>query len=135
MMDTRENGPVAVPQAVQSVLDAYAAGFDDFDAEAVADCFAYPATLWQGGRGNVFDDAEDLIENIEALLDIFEREEIVHSSFRIKDAAFGKDSGTALLSWRQERADGDAALEFTCRYLFVRDGEDGSWRIATTVTD
>ncbi|WP_062226568.1 DUF4440 domain-containing protein [Aureimonas frigidaquae] len=135
MMDTDLGGSITVPADVQSVLDAYAAGFDDFDAEAVAECFAYPATLWQGGRGNVFDDEEDLIENVEALLDIFEREEIVHSTFRIEDAAFGQDSGAALLSWRQERADGEAALEFTCRYLFIRDGEDGAWRIATTVTD
>ena len=45
---------------IRALFSAYAAGFDDADAEAVTALFAWPATIWQFGAGHVFEDAEEL---------------------------------------------------------------------------
>lgn len=134
-MDTAGQGATTAKDEAISLFTDYAEGFDDFDCDAVAACFVFPATLWQGGRGNVFADDDELVENIEALLDVFEREEIVHTRFEILELTGGEESANAVVRWRQERADGEAALEFSCRYLLVRAGPGGGFRIASTVTD
>lgn len=134
-MDTAGQGTVTAREEAVSLFTDYAEGFDDFDSDAVAACFAFPATLWQSGRGNLFADEDELIENIEALLEVFEREEIVHSRFEILELTAGPDSANAVVHWRQERADGDVALEFSCRYLLVRDVDGEGFRIVSTVTD
>ncbi|WP_427025055.1 nuclear transport factor 2 family protein [Aureimonas ureilytica] len=121
--------------AIESLFTAYAAGFDDFDAEAIIACFQFPVTIWQSGRGNVFDDEDELAENVEALLAVFEREEIVQSRFEIVEAAGDGGAAFAVLDWRQEREDGEAALEFRCRYALVRDETGRGWRIALAVND
>ncbi len=121
--------------AIESLFESYAAGFDDFDADAIIDCFRFPVTIWQSGRGNVFNDEEELAENVEALLAVFEREEIVQSRFEIVEAAGDEGSAFAVIDWRQERGDGEAALEFRCRYALVRDEAGTGWRIALAVND
>ncbi len=121
--------------AIESLFEAYAAGFDDFDAEAILACFQFPVTIWQSGRGNVFNDEEELAENVDALLAVFEREEIVQSRFDIVEAAGDDGAAFAVLDWRQERDDGEAALEFRCRYALVRDETGTAWRIALAVTE
>lgn len=120
--------------AITELFQAYAEGFDDFDAQSIADCFAFPVTIWQSGRGNVFADRDELLENIEALLAVFEREEIVRSDFDVLEANTDGVASYAVLQWRQEREDGEAALEFACRYTLVR-SEDAPWRIALAVND
>ena len=121
--------------AIETLFERYAAGFDDFDVNAITDCFRFPVTIWQSGRGNVFNDAEDLAENVEALLAVFESEEIVQSRFEIVEAAGDEGAAFAVLDWRQERDDGEAALEFRCRYALVRDERDEGWLIALAVND
>ena len=128
-----------LPRAVEAMFERYAGGFDDFDADAIVDCFRFPATLWQSGRGNVFADEDELLENVEALLEVFEREEIVRSVFTVAERSAGEgDVAYAVLDWRQERGDGEAALEFRCRYTLLRgetrEGED-DWRIVLAVSD
>jgi len=118
---------------ITALFEEYAAGFDDFDAEAVADCFAYPCTIWQFGRGNVFADREELLENIEALLGVYEREDIVHSTFEVAALNAAEGAALASLTWSQEREDGEVALAFGCRYALM-DGPDG-WRIATVFNE
>jgi ketosteroid isomerase-like protein len=118
---------------ITTLFEEYAAGFDDFEAEAVADCFAYPCTIWQLGAGNVFHDREELLENIEALLNVYETEDIVHSAFEVTSLQASGGTALASLSWRQEREDGEAAMEFVCRYALI-EGPDG-WRIATVFNE
>jgi hypothetical protein len=118
---------------IVDLFTAYAGGFDDFDAEAVAECFAYPCTIWQFGKGNVFADSEELLENIEALLAVYEREEIVHSAFEIREKLLTGTIALVTLDWTQEREDGEAALEFTCHYALM-EGPEG-WAIATVFNE
>lgn len=118
---------------VDDLFAAYAAGFDDFDAEAVADRFAYPCTIWQFGKGNVFADREELLENIEALLAVYEREEIVHSAFEIVETVSAGCVTFVTLDWSQEREDGEAALAFVCHYALI-ERADG-WKIATVFNE
>ena len=124
---------VPVEAEILTLFETYAAGFDDFDAEAIADCFAYPCTIWQFGRGNVFVDRDDLKENIEALLDVFDKEEIVQSSFTLHGFEEANGTGFARLSWRQDREGGEPALAFSCVYALLL-GPDG-WHIATVFND
>jgi hypothetical protein len=109
---------------ILALFQDYANGFNDFDAEAVADCFAYPVTIWQLGKGNVFADREELLENIAALLDVLAHEEVVHSEFEILNCSISGPTAQATLSWRQVREDGDPALAFICHYMLVRNHDD-----------
>jgi ketosteroid isomerase-like protein len=115
--------------AIREVFDSYAAGFDDFDADAIAELFAYPAVIWQFDRGNMFETDEDLIENIEALLAVLDREGVVHSEFEIASLSLSGPTALAAVSWSQERNDGDVALAFTCHYHLVN--IEGEWLIAS----
>ena len=118
---------------IRKLFADYAEGLDDADAEAVTDLFAYPATIWQFGEGHIFEDAEELAENVEALIDVFNDAGIVVSVPEVLAAEAHGSGGFASVVWRQESESGEALHEFTCQYLLVR-GDDG-WRIATIVND
>lgn len=118
---------------ITDLFEDYRSAYDDYDAESLADCFAYPCTIWQLGKGNVFADEEELLENIEALFAVLEREEIVSTQYEIVNQSVSGDTAYASVTWRQSRADGDVALAFTCHYLLIRDEED--WVIATIVNE
>ncbi len=121
------------PAPLTDLFDDYAAAYDDYDAESLADCFAYPCTIWQLGKGNVFSDQEDLLENIEALLQVLEREEIVSTRYEVLGESVSGDTAYATVKWDQARSDGEVALSFVCHYLLIRDEED--WVIATIVNE
>ncbi len=115
--------------AIRDLFDAYAAAFDDFDAEAIAGLFAYPTVIWQFDRGNMFDTDEDLIENIEALLSVLDSEGVVHSEYVVESLSISGPTALVAVSWVQERTDGDVALAFTCHYHLVNIDEE--WIIAS----
>ncbi len=105
--------------AIKELFQDYADGFDDFDSDAIADCFAYPTTIWQLGKGNVFADRDELMENIDALLSVFESEEIAHSVFEVLSHAVSGPTALVALSWHQERENGEVALAFICHYTLL----------------
>lgn len=109
--------------AIEILFQDYADGFNDFDADAVADCFTYPATIWQLGKGHVFAHRDELIENVEALLGVLESEDVVHSAFEVLSHAVFGPTALATVSWRQERADGDVAMAFICHYSLMQEGD------------
>lgn len=116
---------------IEAFLETYAAAFDDYDGEAIADCFAYPAVLWQFGKGHVFADADEMLENTAALLKVLEDVGVTVSSFEIKTLAISGDTALATVDWYQENDEGEALIEFSCHYHLVHDGE--AWRIAMIV--
>lgn len=118
---------------IRTLFAAYGAGFDDADAAAVAGLFAWPATIWQFGRGHVFEDVEDLAENIEALMDVFDDAGIVVTTPDLRDVRVAGASAFARVAWRQEDEAGEPLHEFTCNYMLVE--QDGAWRIATVVNE
>ena len=115
------------------LFDDYREAFEDYDAEAVADCFAYPAVIWQFGKGNVFQDDEELLENIETLFAALEKEGVVTSAFDILSAHVEGDAAMATLTWTQSDAAGEPVIEFTCHYHLIYDGD--AWRIAMIVNE
>jgi ketosteroid isomerase-like protein len=119
--------------AIRRLFSDYAEALDDADAEAVTDLFTFPATIWQLGEGHVFEDAEELSENVEALVDVFNEAGIVLSVPEVLAVEAHGTGGFASVAWRQESVTGEALHEFICQYLLLR-GEDG-WRIATVVND
>jgi uncharacterized protein (TIGR02246 family) len=118
---------------IRALFAAYGAAFDDADAEAVTDLFAWPATIWQLGEGHVFEDADDLAENVEALMDVFEEAAIVVTTPDVRDLRIAGPTAFATVAWRQENAAGEALHEFTCHYMLLE--QDGDWRIATVVNE
>ncbi len=118
---------------VRNLFAAYGAGFDDADPDAVAELFTWPATIWQFGEGHVFEDAEELTENIEALMAVFDDAGIVVTTPDVRDIRIAGTSGFARVAWRQEDSAGEPLHEFTCNYLLI-DG-DGAWRIASVVNE
>ncbi len=135
-----ETGPVAEDRyaseaeaAIAELFETYRAGFDDYDADAIAACFAYPAVIWQFGKGNVFADEEELLENVDKLLDALEKEEVVRSDFVVLSAHVSGDTALVSLDWTQSSGTDEAVLEFTCHYHLILDDED--WRIAMIVNE
>lgn len=118
---------------IHDLFAAYGAGFDDADADAVTRLFAYPATIWQFGEGHVFDDADDLAENVEALMDVFEDAGIVVTTPYIRDLRAAGVAAFATVDWRQEDEAGESLHDFTCHYVLV--SKDRGWRIATVVNE
>ena len=116
---------------IRAIFDAYGAAFDDADAEGVTELFAWPSVIWQLGDGHVFDDAEDLGENVEALLGVFVEAGIVLTTPTILELRIGDGAAFATVAWRQENSAGEPLHEFTCHYMLVDDS--GTWRIATVV--
>jgi hypothetical protein len=118
---------------IRALFLAYAAGFDDADAEAVTKLFVWPATIWQFGTGHVFEDREELSENVEALIDVFDEAGIVSSEPEVEEISVGAGSAFASLIWRQRDDGGELLHEFSCRYLLLK--HEGAWRIATIVNE
>ena len=118
---------------VRELFAAYAAGFDDADASAVTALFVWPATIWQFGAGHVFEDAEELTENVEALIDAFDEAGIVITTPEVRDIRIAGATAFANVAWRQEDDAGEPLHEVTCLYLLLH--RDGAWRIATIVNE
>lgn len=118
---------------IRELFATYAAGFDDADAAAVTALFAWPATIWQFGEGHVFEAAEKLAENVEALIDVFDEAGIVVTIPEVLEVRVAGATAFASVDWRQEDEAGETLHEFTCTYLLHRC--DGAWRIATVVNE
>jgi ketosteroid isomerase-like protein len=116
-----------------SLFTAYASAFDDADAEAVTKLFAWPAVIWQFGKGHVFQDVEELRENVEALIDVFDEAAIVRMIPDVREVRVAGRSAFADVLWRQEDEDGAVLHEFSCQYLLVE--QEGGWRIAAIVNE
>ena len=123
--------------SIAGLFEAYQAAYDDYDAEALAACFVYPCTIWQFGKGNVFVDSDELLENIEALLDVLEGEEIVATRHEIMHLSICGDTAHATLAWRHMREDDEEAMGFTCHYMLLRHEAQtgGRWLVATIVNE
>ncbi|MDJ0933455.1 nuclear transport factor 2 family protein [Breoghania sp.] len=115
--------------AIRELFATYASGFNDFDADAIADLFAYPVVIWQFDRGNMFEDDEELLENIEALLAVLDKEAVVHSDYEVQALSVSGPTALASVFWKQQREDGEVALAFTCHYHLVN--IEGEWLIAS----
>ncbi|MGQ7793235.1 nuclear transport factor 2 family protein [Faunimonas sp. B44] len=120
-------------QAINELLRGYAAAFDDADAEAVAGFFAYPAVIWQLGDGHVFEDADEIEENADALIDVFDEAGIVVMIPQVRALNTSGNSAFVTVDWRQEAQDGEVVHAFRCHYLLIL--QDGTWRIATVVNE
>ena len=118
-------------EEIRNLFAAYAAGFDDADAAAVTKRFVYPATIWQAGKGLVFENAEALAKNVEALIDVFDEAGIFYTIPEVREMLVAGDAAFASVHWRQEDPDHALLNEFACRYLLVR--RDDGWRIAAVV--
>jgi ketosteroid isomerase-like protein len=116
-----------------ALFAAYGAGFDDADAEAVTRLFAWPATIWQFGKGHIFEDAADLAENVEALIDVFDEAGIKTTTPEVREVRPAGAAAFADVVWRQSDDAGELLHEFSCQYLLVNEG--GGWRIATIVNE
>ncbi|MBO6509970.1 MAG: nuclear transport factor 2 family protein [Roseibium sp.] len=120
-------------EAIAQLFDDYLAGFNDYDADRICDCFALPAIIWQHEKGHVFNDEDELLENIEALLKALEKEEVSLSDFHVASSHVSGSSALVTLDWSQEAADGEAVFEFTCHYQLIQNGDD--WVIAGVVNE
>ncbi|EFO34279.1 hypothetical protein TRICHSKD4_0057 [Roseibium sp. TrichSKD4] len=124
---------LAAETAIAQLFDDYKAGFDDYEADRICDCFALPVTIWQFEEGHVFSEEEDLMDNIETLLSALEKEGVVQSEFQVSSSHINGNSAMITLDWTQEDADGEAVLEFTCHYHLIQDGVD--WVIAMIINE
>jgi ketosteroid isomerase-like protein len=119
----RTEGRGEAEEAIAQLFDDYQAGFNDYDTERICDCFALPAVIWQHEKGHVFNDEDELVENIEALLKALGKEEVTHSDFHVASSHVSGSVALVTLDWSQETSDGEAVFEFTCHYQLIQDGD------------
>ncbi|MTI43028.1 uncharacterized protein DUF4440 [Roseibium hamelinense] len=127
-----DNGSAA-EETISQLFEDYQAGFNDFDADRICDCFTLPATIWQHDKGHVFNDDEELLENIEALLAALDKEGVSHSEFQVLSSHISGGSAMVTLDWQQEGSGGETIIEFTCHYHLIQDGPD--WAIAMIINE
>jgi SnoaL-like domain len=118
---------------IHALFAAYGAGFDDADPDAVTALFAWPATIWQFGEGHVFEDEDELSENVDALMDVFDEAGIVSTTPEVKEVRVAGLAAFAHVAWRQYDGAGELLHEFSCQYFLL--DHDGAWRIATIVNE
>lgn len=118
---------------IATLFQDYADGMNDMDAEAIADLFAYPVTIWQLGKGYVFEDTDDLIENIETLLDAYDKAGVTYSEPEIGPTHVTKAAAFATISWRQQDEMGEVIHAFHCDYTLVKQHSD--WLITNIVNE
>ena len=118
---------------IHALFAAYGAGFDDADPDAVTALFAWPATIWQFGKGHVFADADELSENVDALMDVFDEAGIVSTTPEVKEVRVAGSAAFAHVVWRQGDGAGELLHEFSCQYFLLN--HDGAWRIASIVNE
>jgi hypothetical protein len=118
---------------IHALFAAYGAGFDDADPDAVTALFAWPATIWQFGEGHVFEDEDELSENVDALMDVFDEAGIVSTTPEVKDVRVAGSAAFAHVAWRQADGAGELLHEFSCQYLLLN--HDGAWRIAAILNE
>ncbi len=128
-----DNGQSAAEEEIAQLFEDYLAGFNDFDADRICDCFAMPATIWQHDKGHVFSDDEELLENIEALLAALDKEGVTSSDFHVVSSHISGSAALVTLDWTQETSDAETALEFTCHYQLLLDGDQ--WMIAMIINE
>jgi hypothetical protein len=119
--------------AIRALFAAYGASFTDADGEEVTKLFAWPTTIWQFGKGHVFEDADELGENVEALIDVFDEAGIKTTTPEVKEIRIAGAAAFADVIWRQRDDAGELLHEFSCQYLLL--SEEGFWRIATIVNE
>jgi ketosteroid isomerase-like protein len=119
--------------AISRLFEDYLTGFNDFDAERICDCFALPVTIWQHEKGHVFNDEDELLENVEALLAALDKEGVTVSEFQVVSSHVSGSAALVTLDWSQEASNGETALEFTCHYQLIQDGDD--WTIALVINE
>ena len=118
---------------IRALFATYSAGFDDADAEAITKLFAWPATIWQFGEGHVFEDSDDLSENVDALMDVFDEAGIVSTTPEVTEVRVAGSAAFAHVAWRQEDGAGELLHEFSCQYFLLN--HDGAWRITSIVNE
>ena len=118
---------------IRALFAAYGAGFDDADVDVVTSLFAWPATIWQSRKGHVFADADELAENVEALIDVFDEAGIKSTIPEVREVSVASSAAFAHVLWRQMEDSGEVLHQFACQYLLVN--EDGDWHIASIVNE
>jgi len=118
---------------IRALFSSYGAGFDDADPDEVTSLFAWPVTIWQFGKGHVFEGEDELSENVDALMDVFDEAGIVSTIPEVKDVRIASSTAFADVVWRQEDDQGELLHQFSCQYLLLE--QEGSWRIATIVNE
>lgn len=118
---------------VKEVIATYGAGLDDFDSDRILDLFQFPLVIWQFGKGHVFEDEDDLAENVDALFKVFEREKVAQSVPTVRECVVTGDRALAEVDWEHLDATGEPVFGFSIGYFLVKDS--GEWFIATVVND
>lgn len=118
---------------IAGVFQDYADAMNDMDAEAITDLFAYPVTIWQLGKGYVFEDRDALLENVETLLNVFDDAGVIYSEPEIGPVHVTKAAAFATISWRQQDEIGDVIHAFHCDYTLIKQHSD--WLITNIVNE
>ncbi len=118
---------------LSELFDNYADGYEDYDTARISDCFAFPCVVWQLDAGHVFKDKVELIENIDALLEVHREHYVTSSIYEVVSSHISGSTASVSLDWQQEDDEGEVVFDFTCHYLLIN--IEGAWKIASIVNE
>jgi hypothetical protein len=120
-------GVAQLPADIRAFLDALRDAFNALDGAAVADLYAVPSAIAQGGVFTHWATREPIVQNMVALCALYASKGYVRAHFEpAQFLAQGADYAVADLLWRIDWAEGAPWL-FNTTYNLVRTAS--GWRV------
>lgn len=117
----------AMPDDIRAFFDAYQAAFNALDGERIAELYAVPSAIAQGGELTHWPTREPIAQNMVALCGLYRGKGYVRATY-VPERFFaqGADYAVADLMWRIDWAEGAPWL-FNTTYNLVRTAD--GWRV------
>jgi ketosteroid isomerase-like protein len=120
---------------VRAAIDAFAADWAAFDAEALLDHFALPQIVYAEGSTSFLESEDEVRANLEATIALYREKgvaSVVATETHVEPLPDG--AARALVRWRLADAAGATVLEFKTIYTLVTD-DDGEAAIVAIDAD
>jgi 2-oxoglutarate dehydrogenase complex dehydrogenase (E1) component-like enzyme len=117
-----------MPKDLTQFFETYRDAFNSLQGNAVAELYAEPSGIAQGGVYTHWPDRVPVIENMNALCDLYRKKGYVRADFEpIAYVNQGDQHAIADLRWRIEWNDGQEPWQFNTTYNVVHTNQ--GWRV------
>jgi ketosteroid isomerase-like protein len=117
-----------MPKDVARFFESYRDAFNSLQGEAIAELYAEPSGIAQGGVYTHWPNRAPVTENMNALCELYRDKGYVKADFEpVAYIEQGEQYAVADLRWRIEWSKGEEAWEFNTTYNLVRTA--AGWRV------
>ena len=125
-----------MPKDIAAFFDRYREAFNALDGDAVAQLYAEPSAIAQGGKFTYWPTRAPVRENMAALCALYRERGYVRASYEPGHfLAQGPDHAIADLRWRIDWTSDQEPWEFNTTYNLVRGTEGWQVQVCTAYTE